>query len=229
SNGIIFHRIPKTRLGTLSNEVVPHGGRPQGPPPRVPTTPAPTGANSLWWLLMFYRQVFNRPGSIALVVLSILGACGLVSLMLLVYWGLDGLLYTTLLGQQVQITLSSIHLVTAALTCLSAALTAGLIILLMVRERKREFAMLLAIGWRGRTVAQEVVREGLVLGFCGGILGGIVAVLIFLGVYHIWSPLLFVGCIVSAIILGMILGALGAIYPAMLAGRLAPRQIFTSS
>lgn len=181
------------------------------------------------WLLMFYRQVFNRPGSIALVVLSIMGACGLVSLMLLVYWGLDGLLYTTLLGQQVQITLSGIHLVTAALTCVSAALTAGLIILLMVRERKREFAMLLAIGWRGRTVAREVVREGMLLGFCGGILGGIVAVLIFLGAYHIWSPLLFVGCILSATVLGMILGALGALYPALLAGRLAPRQIFASA
>ncbi len=182
-----------------------------------------------WWLLMFSRQVFNRPGSIALVVLSILGACGLVSLMLLVYWGLDGLLYTTLLGQQVQITLSGIHLVTAALTCVSAALTAGLIILMMVRERKREFAMLLAIGWRGCTVAQEVVREGVVLGFSGGILGGIVAILIFLGVYHIWSPWLFIGSIVTAAILGMILGALGALYPAQLAGRLAPRQIFAQA
>src|SRR5579884_1903399 len=29
-------------------------------------------SNRPWWLLMFYRQVFNRPGSIALVVLSIL-------------------------------------------------------------------------------------------------------------------------------------------------------------
>jgi ABC-type antimicrobial peptide transport system permease subunit len=178
---------------------------------------------------MFYRQVSSRMDSIVLVVLSIMGACGLVSLMLLVYWGLDGLLYTTLLGQQVQITLSGIHLVTAALTCVSAALTAGLIIMLMVRERKREFAMLLAIGWRGRTVAQEVVREGMALGFLGGFSGGIIAVLVFLGAYHIWSPLLFVGCIASAAVLGMILCALGALYPAVLAGRLAPRQIFAQA
>jgi len=186
-------------------------------------------SNRPWWLLMFYRQVFNRPGSIALVVLSILGACGLVSLMLLVYWGLDGLLYTTLLGQQVQITLSGIHLVTAALTCASAVLTAGLIILMMVRERKREFAMLLAIGWRGRTVAQEVVREGIMLGFAGGSSGGIVAILIFLVAYHIWLPLLFIGAVVIAAALGMILGALGAFYPAQLAGQMPPRQIFMSA
>jgi ABC-type antimicrobial peptide transport system permease subunit len=178
---------------------------------------------------MFYRQVSSRMGSIVLVVLSIMGACGLVSLMLLVYWGLDGLLYTTLLGQQVQITLSGIHFVTAALTCVSAALTAGLIIMLMVRERKREFAMLLAIGWRGRTVAQGVVREGMALGFLGGFSGGIVAVLVFLGAYDTWSPLLFVGCIVSAAVLGMILCALGALYPALLAGRLAPGQIFAQA
>jgi hypothetical protein len=185
--------------------------------------------NQPWWLLVFYRQAVNRPGSIALVVLSILGACGLVSLMLLVYWGLDGLLYTTLLGQQVQITLSGIHLVTAALTCASAVLTAGLIILMMVRERKREFAMLLAIGWRGRTVAQEVVREGMLLGFSGGLSGGIVAMLIFLLTYHIWSPLLFIGAVVAAAALGMMLGVLGAFYPAQLAGRMSPRRIFISA
>jgi hypothetical protein len=193
------------------------------------TAPVATSKMRFWWLLMFYRQVSSSMGGIALVVLAIMGACGLVSLMLLVYWGLDGLLYTTLLGEQVQITLSGIHLVTAALTCVSAALTAGLIILMMVRERKREFAMLLAIGWRGRTVAREVVYEGMMLGFLGGLLGGIVAVLVFLGVYQFWSPLLFVGCIVCATALGMILCALGALYPAVLAGRLAPRQIFAQA
>ena len=101
--------------------------------------------------------------------------------------------------------------------------------MLMVRERKREFAMLLAIGWRGRTVAQEVVREGMVLGFLGGLWGGIVAVLVFLGVYHTWSPLLFVGCMAGAAVLGMILCMLGALYPALLVGRLAPRQIFAQA
>jgi len=216
-------------------KLVTHGaerGARRGPtPPRGgASTPSPRPPNPRpYWLLMFYRQVSSRMGSIVLVVLSIMGACGLVSLMLLVYWGLDGLLYTTLLGQQVQITLSGIHLVTAALTCVSAALTAGLIIMLMVRERKREFAMLLAIGWRGRTVAQEVVREGMALGFLGGFSGGIVAVLVFLGAYHTWSPLLFVGCIASAAVLGMILCALGALYPAVLAGRLAPGQIFVQA
>ncbi|HEX6482707.1 MAG TPA: ABC transporter permease [Ktedonobacteraceae bacterium] len=190
---------------------------------------APTGSNAPWWLLMFYRQVSSSMGGIVLVVLAIMGASGLVSLMLLVYRGLDGLLYTTLLGEQVQITLSGIHLVTGALTCVSAALTAGLIILMMVRERKREFAMLLAIGWRGRTVAREVVYEGMMLGFLGGLLGGIVAVLVFLYVYQIWSPRLFIVCVGCATVLGMILCGLGALYPALLAGRLAPRQIFAQA
>jgi hypothetical protein len=52
---------------------------------------------------------------------------------------------------------------------------------------------------------------------------------VFLGAYHIWSPLLFMVCIVSASMLGMILCALGALYPAVLAGRLAPRQIFAQA
>jgi putative ABC transport system permease protein len=147
--------------------------------------------------------------------------------MLLVYRGLDGILYSTLLGQQVQVNLSAIHIITAILTCASAALTADLTVLLMVRERRREFGVLLATGWTGRAVAAEIVREGLALGSLGGLLGGFVAVALFAVGYHVWSPLLFAVCILGAVMLGMALCVLGAIYPAYLAARLSPQQVLT--
>ena len=180
-----------------------------------------------WRLIMLLRQISWRRGSATLVALATAGACGLVSIMLLVYRGLDGILYSTLLGQQVQVSLSAIHLITAILTCASAALTADLTVLLMVRERRREFGVLLATGWTGRAVAAEIVREGLALGFLGGLLGGFVAVALFAVGYHVWSPLLFAVCILGAVMLGMALCVLGAIYPAYLAARLSPQQVLT--
>src|SRR5260221_2291456 len=180
-----------------------------------------------WRLIMLLRQISWRRGSAALVALATAGACGLVSIMLLVYRGLDGILYSTLLGQQVQVSLSAIHVITAILTCASAALTADLTVLLMVRERRREFGVLLATGWTGRAVAAEIVREGLALGFLGGLLGGFVAVALFAVGYHVWSPLLFAVCILGAVMLGMALCVLGAIYPAYLAARLSPQQVLT--
>ena len=178
-----------------------------------------------WWWEMSLRQLASRKGSAALVILASGGACGLMSLMLLVYWGLDGLLYSTLLGQQVQVSLSSIHIITVCLTCTSAALATGLTLLLVVRERRREFGILLATGWTGRAVAAEIVRESMFLGFLGGLCGGVMSVLLFLWGYHEWSPLLFAGCMLGAILAGMALCALAALYPALLAARFSPKQV----
>ena len=183
----------------------------------------------LWQWGMLLRQISSRKGSATLVVLATAGACGLVSIMLLVFLGLDGILYSTLLGQQVQVSLSAIHLITATLTCASAALTAGLTILLMVRERRRDFGILLATGWTGRDIALEIVREGMALGLLGGVCGGILAVVIFLVSYHAWSPPLCAGCLLGAALLGMLLCALGATYPAYVAARFSPRQVLVKA
>lgn len=185
--------------------------------------------SKLWWIGMVRRQISWRRGSAALVVLATAGACGLVSILLLVFLGLDGILYSTLLGRQVQVSLSTIHIITAVLTCASATMTAGLTILLMVRERRRDFGVLLASGWRGRDIALEVVREGMVLGLLGGVCGGLAALCIFLAGYSAWEPLLLLASLPVAALLGMVLCVLGAIYPASLAARCSPKQVLVKA
>jgi putative ABC transport system permease protein len=181
-----------------------------------------------WRWKMALDQVYRRKGSSLLLMIAIAGACALIGLLFLVYWGLDGILYTTLLGRLVQVSLSSIHLVTAIMTCASAALTSSLIELLMVRERRKEFGILLAIGWKGHTVAGEVLREGMALGALGGLVGGFVAVCVFLAFYQVWSPLILL-CIPGAIVAGALLAVLGTLYPALLAARLLPKQVLVGA
>ncbi|HLZ21642.1 MAG TPA: ABC transporter permease [Ktedonobacterales bacterium] len=179
-----------------------------------------------WWWALLRRQLRWRRGGAVLVLAAMAGGCGLVLLLALVRWGLDGVLYATLLGREVQVGLSAIHLVIALLTCASAALTAGLILLLAIRERRREFGVLLATGWTGRDVAVQVVREGLALGALGGACGMLLAELVFLVIYHTASPLLFVGWF-AAPALGALLCAAGAGYPAFQASRLPVARILT--
>jgi len=178
-----------------------------------------------WWWMMFRRQVSWRRGSAALVVVSIMGACGLVSFMLLVQSAIDSILYATLLGRQVQVSLSSVHGIAACLTCTSAMLTAGLTLLLVVRERLPELSVLLAIGWTRRSIAFEIAREGVLLGLFGGLLGGVVAEVFFISLYHVWSLPLFAACVAAAGLLGSILCALSAVYPVLLTLWLLSRRI----
>jgi len=180
-----------------------------------------------WWWALLRRQIGWHRSSATLVAVAAAGACGLVSLLALVRWGLDGILYATLLGRQVQVGLSGIHLIAAFLTCVSAILAAGLTLLLVVRERRREFGVLLALGWTSRAVAAEVVREGSALGFLGGLGGGIVAALLFLALYRTWPPLVLVGGILGAATLGMLLCAAGSAYPALLAARLPAARVLS--
>ena len=181
-----------------------------------------------WWWMMFHRQASWRRGSTALVVVAMMGACGLVCFMLLVQAAIDGILYATLLGREVQVSLSTTHTLAALLTCISAVLTAGLTLLLVVRERLPEFSTLLAIGWTRRNVAFEIVRESMLLGLLGGLLGGLVAEICFVALYHVWSWQL---CtyIAMAGVLGAALCVCSAVYPTLITLWLLSRRVLVES
>ncbi len=166
-----------------------------------------------WWWMLVMRQFAYRRGSAALVIVSTAGACGLVCFMLMVQMLIDGILYATLLGQQVQVNLSAVHVAIAVLTCVSALLTISLTLLLVVRERVQEFMMLLSFGWTRQAIIFEILREGVLLGLCGGFIGGCVAVLLFGACYHVWLPLMAALYIVGASIAGMVVCLFGAGYP----------------
>ncbi len=182
-----------------------------------------------WWWMMFRRQASWRRGSTALVVVAVMGACGLVCFMLLVQAAIDGILYATLLGREVQVSLSTTHILAALLTCISAVLTTALTLLLVVRERLPEFSTLLAVGWTRRNIAFEIVRESMLLGLLGGLLGGLIAEFCFIALYHIWSWQLCLTYIATAGVLGTGLCVCSALYPTLATLWLLSRRVLVES
>jgi ABC-type antimicrobial peptide transport system permease subunit len=100
--------------------------------------------------------------------------------------------------------------------------------LMSVYERTREIGVLRSLGWRRRSILGLILREALWLGFFGGLVGLIIAV--FLAylitvapmIGGMLTPIWDVNIIARAIIIALLLGILGGLYPAYRATRLQP-------
>jgi putative ABC transport system permease protein len=98
--------------------------------------------------------------------------------------------------------------------------------LMSVSERTREIGTLRAVGWSRGRVLRLILSEGMVISVIGGLIGlgvGAIGADILIrsapkGLEALYSPLLFAEAFGVAIILGFI----GALYPAWQASRLAP-------
>jgi putative ABC transport system permease protein len=76
----------------------------------------------------------------------------------------------TFLGGQVR----PFHVVIAVLAVVFGAIAAGQIVTLGYVERQREFAVLRAFGWPRAKVLVLLAAQGIAIGVCGGLLGGLV-------------------------------------------------------
>jgi ABC-type antimicrobial peptide transport system permease subunit len=100
--------------------------------------------------------------------------------------------------------------------------------LMAVLERTREIGVLRALGWRQFRVLGMIVREALLLGLLGGIAGiGIAFGLTYLMtkaplVGEVVVPLWEWDIFVRAMVIALLLGVLGGVYPAIRATRLKP-------
>jgi len=100
--------------------------------------------------------------------------------------------------------------------------------LMSVFERTREIGVLRALGWRRRRVVGMIVRETLLLGVAGGMAGilfgmGLSALLAqepTLGAYL--KPAYTLTTLVQALAVAIVLGSIGALYPAWRAANLSP-------
>jgi putative ABC transport system permease protein len=100
--------------------------------------------------------------------------------------------------------------------------------LMSVLERTREIGVLRSLGWRRRRVLGMILKESLVLGTVGGVcgiplglgLGGLI------GMAGIWGgairPLYAPRLFVQAVVVAMIAGVVGGLYPAWRAANLRP-------
>lgn len=100
--------------------------------------------------------------------------------------------------------------------------------MMAVFERTREIAMLRALGWRRRRVIAMILGESLLICFVAAVVGIVLAII----VVQVLSQMPAAGRLVAGdistpvmlqgLLLALILGVLGGIYPAWSAARLAP-------
>ncbi|MFW6135592.1 MAG: ABC transporter permease [Chloroflexota bacterium] len=100
--------------------------------------------------------------------------------------------------------------------------------LMSVLERTREIGVLRALGWRKRQVLGMILRESLVLGAVGGIcgillglgLGGLTTLA--QGIWGSIEPAYTPHIFVQAVVVALVAGVLGGLYPAWRATRMRP-------
>jgi putative ABC transport system permease protein len=127
--------------------------------------------------------------------------------------------------------LSSLALVLAVIALLIGGIGVMNTMLMAVVERRTEFALLSAVGWSGPQIALRVMIEGVittVLGAALGLLLGIVGAHLLVGVLganEYVAPAVTAWILGRALLVGVLLGVLGGLYPAWRAARVSPAQV----
>lgn len=102
--------------------------------------------------------------------------------------------------------------------------------MMSVFERTAEIGIFRAVGWRQWRILRLIVYEALLLSVLGGIVGSVAGQLLLIGLSSFpttrglieahFSPLL----MVQGVALGLVIGLVGGLYPAIRAARLAPME-----
>lgn len=145
--------------------------------------------------------------------------------------------------RQALVALFSGTFVLTALLIVGNILMISCIFTSVVNERRRELGLLRAIGARNRTVSRLILNEALLVTFGGGLLGiavGGILVRVFertvlfylesVNIPFVWPSLATVVLVgVGCVALSVAVGALGAFYPAVTAGRMEPYDLIRAS
>ena len=103
--------------------------------------------------------------------------------------------------------------------------------LMAVIERRSEFAILSAVGWSARQIAWRVLIEGIVTTFLGAIIGLLLGVIgahylvKILGASEFVTPHITAWALGRALLIGVLIGVLGGLYPAWRAAHVSPARV----
>jgi putative ABC transport system permease protein len=120
--------------------------------------------------------------------------------------------------------------ITSAIAILIGAVGMLNTMIMSVSERTREIGILRAIGWRQSRIVRMILTESVLLSICGGVLGAVSSMIIMpiLGQHpsvaglidpHISPTVVFLG-----IVMALVVGLLGAAYPAYRGAQLLPTE-----
>ncbi|MFZ0091366.1 MAG: ABC transporter permease [Solirubrobacteraceae bacterium] len=103
--------------------------------------------------------------------------------------------------------------------------------LMAVIERRSEFALLSAVGWSGPQIASRVLVEGVLTTVLGALIGLLLGVLgahllvDILNAQEFVSPQVSAWDLGRALLVGVLIGVLGGLYPAWRAARVSPANV----
>lgn len=127
--------------------------------------------------------------------------------------------------------LSNLALVLAVIALVIGGIGVMNTMLMAVVERRGEFALLSAVGWSGVQIATRVLIEGVITSIIGaaiGLLLGVVGAHLLVGVLgarEYVAPDVTAWDLGRALLVGVLLGVLGGLYPAWRAARVSPAQV----
>ena len=169
------------------------------------------------------RGLWRRRARLGLALAAVAVAGGLVTLFGVATLGTRGYLSGTLLGEYLLLHIEGYHYGMAAVVLGVAALAVADALIDEVLARRREIGVLKAVGWRDRQVAGLFVREGLLLGLAGGVLGWLVGLAAY-GLLYRGLPAQAWWVTLPALGVPVLVGAVAAWYPARQAARVPPAE-----
>lgn len=157
-------------------------------------------------------------------LLSILSIA--IPTMLLIYYlfisfRLEGILYTSWLGEYIAMEVGPIHYITIITALALSVLTTAQIMLQNVEERKSELAILKALGWRNSTIRKLILSEGFLTGLISAITGIILGFIMIANIYQ-QIPVKDISIYLATGLIPLFIGIVGTILPAEKAARQMP-------
>ena len=174
------------------------------------------------------NQIIQRPGRNLLSILAIAIPSTLLSFYLFVTIRLDGILFTSYLGEFVAVEINQSHYFIISAALLVGALTTAEMLWQNVMERQDELALFKSVGWKNGTVGKTIILEGAIIGFLAGLLGVILSMSYIGFMYDIfpWDSLT---VLLLTIIIPVFIGVIGALIPAIKALKTLPYQLLKES
>lgn len=174
------------------------------------------------------NHIIQRPGRNFLSILAIAIPSTLLSFYLFVTIRLDGILFTSYLGEFVAVEINQSHYFIIAAALLVGALTTAEMLWQNVMERQDELALFKSVGWKNGTVGSAIILEGAIIGFLAGLLGVVLSMAYIGFMYDIfpWDSLTVLSLTIS---IPVLIGIIGALIPAVKALKTAPYKLLKES